>query len=257
MESRERVLITSLVHMADTLVADYDPVELAQELVDVLVRLLPVQAAGVMLADHLDRLEVLATTSEATRLLELFQIQAAAGPCVEAYHSGQRVLVPELGAEHARWPAFCDRARADGWSSVYALPMRLRENRIGAINLFATGSDERPDENDLAVARALADVATIGIVHARMLADSVTVSAQLQGALNSRVIIEQAKGVLSEHGGVDMDEAFAVLRAYARATNIRLLDLARAIIERTADVTAVLAHPTGGKPDRGDPSARA
>ncbi|MGY2062251.1 GAF and ANTAR domain-containing protein, partial [Nocardia gipuzkoensis] len=201
--------------------------------------------------DHRDRLQVLASTSEATRLLEVFQIQADAGPCLSAYRSGQPVLVPELAAQRSRWPAFTDRAREDGWTSVYALPMRLREERIGAINLFAPEGPEGPEgperlsTEDIAVAQALADVATIGILHARVLADSLSVSAQLQGALNSRVIIEQAKGMLAEQGQLSMDAAFIALRSHARATNTRMLDLARTVIDHTADTTAILAHHPG------------
>ncbi|MFB7719746.1 ANTAR domain-containing protein [Nocardia sp. NPDC056100] len=241
MATRERVLIAALVRMADSMVADYDPIELAQELVEVVVELLPVDAAGVMLADHLDQLQVLASSSEAVRLLELLQVESGAGPCLGAFESGQPILVPELAIDHERWPVFDDRARADGWASVYALPLRLRSDRIGALNMFARARPEPLGEDDIAVAQALADVTTIGILHARVLADSVLVSAQLQAALNSRVVIEQAKGMLAEQGGFGMDGAFAALRAYSRASNTRMLDLARAVIDRTADTAAILA----------------
>ncbi|PXX71614.1 GAF domain-containing protein [Nocardia tenerifensis] len=238
--------------MADSLVADYDPVELAQELVEVVVEVLPVGAAGVMLADHAGRLQVLASTSEETRLLELFQIQSAAGPCLAAYAEGHQVLVPDLDEQRRRWPNFTDRARAEGWTSVYALPMRLRQERIGALNLFAAAGPDRLSATDTAVAQALADATTIGILHARVLADSVSVAAQLQGALNSRTVIEQAKGVLAERGGLEMDSAFEFLRAYARAHTIRMLDLARAVIDGTADTAAILADHDRTVPKRRD-----
>ncbi|GAB0105100.1 GAF and ANTAR domain-containing protein [Nocardia sp. JMUB6875] len=241
MTARERVLISAFVHLADSLVADYDPVELAQEIVDVLGELLPGTASGVLLADQLERLQVLASTSEATRLLELFQIQSDSGPCVSAYRTGRPVRIEGLAAERDRWVEFTDHASAQGWHAVYALPMRLREERIGAINLFAPGPGGLGDD-DIAIAQAITDVATIGIVHARALADTLAVSAQLQGALNSRLAIEQAKGMLAEQAHLDMDTAFTALRAYARATNTRLIDLARTVIDRTADTTAILAH---------------
>ncbi|MCP9623279.1 GAF and ANTAR domain-containing protein [Nocardia otitidiscaviarum] len=245
MASRESKLLTALVRMADSLVEGYDPIEIAQQLVDVIVEVLPVDTAGSMLADHRGRLHVLASTSEATRLLELFQIQSDAGPCLTAYQEGVPVLVPDLGAQRERWPAFADRARAEGWASVYALPMRLRTDRIGAINLFASPRTGQVGTADITAAQSLADVATIGILHARTLADSVSVSAQLQRALNSRVVIEQAKGMLAEQGHVTLDAAFAALRTYARNTNTRILDLAMAVIDYRVDMTTIITHRPG------------
>ncbi|WP_327145489.1 GAF and ANTAR domain-containing protein [Nocardia sp. NBC_01327] len=241
MTGRERALIAAFVQLADTLVANYDPVELAQELVDAAVALLPVTAGGVLLVDYRDQLQVLSSTSEGARLLELFELQSRAGPCLTAFRTGRAVLVEDLDHDQGRWPAFARRAREDGVRSVYALPMRLREERIGALNLFAT-SPGRLDEDQVAIAQALADVATIGILHARVLADHLTVAAHLQGALNTRVVIEQAKGLLAERGGLDMDAAFQALRAHARHTNTRLADLARAVITREVDATAVLTR---------------
>ncbi|MBF6173749.1 GAF and ANTAR domain-containing protein [Nocardia blacklockiae] len=236
MAGRERVLIAAFVRLADSLVADYDPVELAQEIVDVLGELLPGTSCAVLLADHLDRLQVLSSASESTRLLELFQIQADSGPCLTAYKEGRAVRIEDLTAERARWPVFTDHVRAEGWAAMYALPMRLRDDRIGVINLFAPRPRYLGDD-DVALAQAIADVATIGILHARALADSLEVSAQLQGALNSRLVIEQAD--------INMDAAFAALRNHARATNTRLIDLARTVIDHTADTAAILArrHP--------------
>ncbi|MVU78173.1 ANTAR domain-containing protein [Nocardia sp. ET3-3] len=242
MPHRERVLIQALVRMADSLVEGYDPVDMAQELVEVVVDLLPIDAASVMLADHRDRLQVLATNSEETRLLELFQLQAEVGPGVSAFESAEPILIRALAEARDRWPAFTDRAHAEGWGSVYALPMRLRAQRVGVVNLFAVDRPDRLSDRDIALAQALADVATIGILHARVLADTLSVSAQLQAALNSRIVIEQAKGMLAEEARIGMDSAFNALRTYARDTNTRMVDLARAVIDRTADTTAILAR---------------
>lgn len=239
MASREGALTTALVRLVDTLVADYDPVELTQELVDTSVELLGADAAGLLLADGHGTLQVLASTSEETRLLELLQIEAAAGPCLQAYRTGEQVLITDLEVDTGRWPAFADHARQLGFRGVCALPMRLRSERIGALNLFSTGSHAlTPD--DLRIAQALADFATIGILHARILADSLTVNEQLNMALNSRVIIEQAKGMLAEYSNLDMDTAFGRLRGFARDHNYRLADIAQAVVDRTADMDIVL-----------------
>ncbi|WP_280267503.1 GAF and ANTAR domain-containing protein [Nocardia wallacei] len=244
MAGRETALTAALVRLVDTLVADYDPVDLTQELVDTSVDLLHADAAGLLLADGRGELQVLASTSEEMRLLELLQIQAAAGPCLQAFRTGEQVLVEDLDAVGDRWPQFVEYALRQGFRGVCALPMRLRADRIGALNLFTT----RPGTlgaDDLHIAQALADVATIGILHARILADSLAVNEQLNRALNSRVVIEQAKGMLAERGNLDMDMAFQRLRKYARDTNHRLAELALAVVERTVelDTIVVAARP--------------
>jgi ANTAR domain/GAF domain len=233
MDNREVALVRTFVALADTLVDDYDVVEFAQELVEDCVSLLDADAAGMLLADPRGGLQVLASTSEQTRMLELLQIQSDAGPCLQAYGTGQQVLVDDLASNTARWPEFAARARAEGFSAVFAIPLRLRSERIGAINLFRK-QQAMMAESDLLVAQALADVASIGILHQRVLTHGALVNSQLQTALNSRIVIEQAKGVLAERLGIDMAEAFVKLRSMARNTNRHLSDVAREVIEHAA-----------------------
>lgn len=227
--------------LADTLIDDYDAVELAQQLIDNSMVLLPITAAGILIGDIRGELHVFASSSEETRLLEILQIEADSGPCLLAYRTGQQVLVPDLATDTERWPEFADRAATYGYRSVCALPLRLREERIGALNLFRDDvAGLRPA--DIAVGQALADVAAIGIVHQRILTQADLINQQLQTALNTRVVIEQAKGVLAQLGGVDMEQAFAMLRAYARRSRQRLADVAQAVVEQRADTAAILGE---------------
>ena len=234
MDGRERPLVQAFVALADTLVDDYDMVEFAQQLVESCVALLDADAAGLLLDDLRGGLQVLAATSEQTRLLDLLQIQSDAGPCLQAYRTGQQVLVEDLRSENTQWPEFAARASAEGFGAVYAIPLRLRTERIGALNLFRTQPVMMGD-SDLLVAQALADVATIGILHQRVLTRGALVNSQLQTALNSRIVIEQAKGVLAERQGLDMEQAFVHLRTMARNTNRHLSDVAREVIERSSE----------------------
>ncbi|MFI6172929.1 GAF and ANTAR domain-containing protein [Nocardia sp. NPDC051052] len=237
--SRERRLVEAFVQLADSLVEDYDPVDVVQELLDRAVDLLPVDTAAVLLAGQDGELKVLASTSEATRWLELLQIQAQDGPCVQSYRHGERVIVEDLEEARDRWPAFAKQALLDGFQSVYALPLRLRMDRVGALNLFSAGA-EQLTEDALHIGQALADIASIAILQARLLADHKTVNGQLELALQSRVVIEQAKGMLAAHGDLDPEAAFDALRGYARRTRGRLPDLARAVVDRTIDASKIL-----------------
>jgi hypothetical protein len=229
MDRYER-LAHAFVGLADSLVADYDVVELAQQLIDSSMTLLPVAAAGIMLGDATGELHVFASSSEETRLLELLQVEADMGPCLQAYRTGSAVLVDDLAVDPARWPAFASRAAEYNFRSASALPLRLRDERVGALNLFRDEVGALPP-TDVAVGQALADVATIGILHQRIMTRSELVNQQLQTALNSRVVIEQAKGVLAERGGITMDDAFNLLRAHARRTQQRLADMARGVVD--------------------------
>jgi GAF domain-containing protein len=242
MDRYER-LANAFVSLADTLVADYDVIELAQQLIDSTMTLLPIDAAGILLGDAKGELHVFASSSEQTRLLELLQVEADVGPCLEAYRSGHPVMAADLMADKDKWPAFAERADEYGLSAVTALPLRLRNERIGALNLFRTQTGLM-DAADVAVAQALADVATIGILHQRVLTQSELVNQQLQTALNTRLIIEQAKGVLAERGAMDMDRAFNVLRSHARKNNRKLADLARDVVNG-ADTSDILEMKSG------------
>ena len=236
---RERSLVEAFVALADTLVDDFDAVDLMQTLVEESVGLLAVDAAGLVLADQSGALQVLASSTERTRILELFQVENQHGPCVECFRSGHQILVPDVATEVERWPSFVGEAKRYGFRSVHALPLRLREQTIGAMNLFR-GEAGPLSAEDVRVGQALADVATIGILQDRAIQRTEAVAEQLQAALDSRVIIEQAKGVLADRGRLDMDAAFARLRAYARSNSQRLSEIARGVVEGTVDAAAIL-----------------
>jgi GAF domain-containing protein len=224
------------VVLADTLVADFDVADLLDLLVRTCVDVLGATAAGLLLSDHQGVLRVAASSSEATALLEAFQLQAEEGPCLDAFHT-RRPVVADLTANDSPWPTFAGFAVSQGLRGVSAIPMRLREQSIGALNLFY---DQHRPEIDLRVAQALADVATIGILHQQGARAGDVVIEQLQAALNSRVIIEQAKGVLAATGHIDMDMAFQQLRRYARDHNAKLSLLAGEIAAGTLQPVAVI-----------------
>lgn len=219
------------VEMADTLVADFDVIDFLHVLTERCVQLLGISAAGLLLTDQQDALQVVAASSEQTRLLELFQLQTDQGPCVDCFRSGVPVSVADLTVGD-RWPAFTEAAAAVGFRAVHALPMRLRAEIIGALNFFDTNAGEL-DAGLLRIGQALADVATIGILQQRAIRRRDVLTEQLQTALNTRVLIEQAKGVLAERLQIDVDEAFTLLRHSARSQNRRLSELAQAIVDGT------------------------
>jgi GAF domain-containing protein len=221
--------VSTLVELADTLVADFDVVELLSLLADRCVEVLDVGAAGLMLVAPDGDLRVMASSSEAMRFLELFELQAQEGPCLDCYRSGQQVVNQDLATVNGRWPRFAPEALAAGFRSVHALPMRLRGSVIGALNLFHAEAGEMTSA-DVDAAQALADVATIAILQHRATLEAQVVNQQLQHALNSRIVLEQAKGMVAERAGLDMEQAFTALRTYARNHNLRLVDVAEAVI---------------------------
>jgi transcriptional regulator with GAF, ATPase, and Fis domain len=227
-----QLLSDTFVELTDTMVAGFDVIDFMHVLTDRSVQLLEVDAAGLLLADPRGELRVVAASSEVARLIELFQIQNDEGPCLDCFRSGQAVHVPDLAAATERWPRFAPAAVQAGFTAVQALPMRLREQVIGALNLFRASAGTFADA-DIRIGQALADVATIGLLHERSMRRSDTLNEQLQAALNSRVVIEQAKGKLAERLGVDMDQAFNLLRDFARARNRRLSELAQAFVDGT------------------------
>jgi transcriptional regulator with GAF, ATPase, and Fis domain len=241
------LLSDTFVELTDTMVAGFDVIDFLHVLTDRSVQLLDVSAAGLLLADPRGELRVVAASSEAARLLELFQIQNDEGPCLDCFRSGQPVQVADLAAEVRRWPRFAPAAGQAGFAAVQALPMRLREQVIGALNLFRAGAGAF-DPADIRVGQALADVATISLLHERNVRHSDTVNEQLQTALNSRVIIEQAKGKLAERLSLDMDQAFNLLRDYARTSNRRLSDLAQAFVNGTDALTGLTAGKAQPRP---------
>jgi GAF domain-containing protein len=235
----------AFVALADTLVDDYDIIDLLDRLVQYSVDLLAADAAGIVLGDGRGELRVVAASSDDAQTMELLQLQAEEGPCMDCFSSGAAVSVPDLTDAAARWPAFVPAvARSGAYRSVHALPLRLRRQAVGALNLFHHVPGPLP-EADLALGQALADVATIGILQERALRHSEVVSEQLQTALDARVVIEQAKGVIAQGLGLDMDTSFDLLRRYARNNNLRLAELANRMATREFDPSAILPPHAG------------
>ena len=229
----------TMVYLADSLVEDFDVLDLADRMVRAATTLIGAAEAGMMLDDQRGRLRVLLASTEETRLLELLELETEEGPCPEAFATGNIVEVPRLADRADQWPSFVESATALGFTAAYPLPTRLRDSVIGAMNLFCTGGRALSSE-EVQMGRALTSMATIGIINHRVLRRRELVAEQLQSALNSRVIIEQAKGVVAERAGVSMGEAFELLRAESRRSNRPLAELARGI------ATGELPAPTGG-----------
>ena len=225
------------IELTDTLVVDFDIIEFLDRLAGRCAEVLDVTACGILLVDHNGRLNLVAASTEQARLLELSQLQNSEGPCLDAFHTGRPVLRADLTDGEGRWPRFSAAAVEAGFTAVHALPMRLRSETLGAVNLFsATSGPLAPDTVELG--QALADAATIGIVHQRALARQEIVAEQLQSALNSRIVIEQAKGFLTHRLGVSVEDAFAALRDYARSRNRKLTEVAADVIEGRVDLSA-------------------
>jgi transcriptional regulator with GAF, ATPase, and Fis domain len=229
MRTRESHLLDTVAALADSLVADFDVVDLLQLLVDECTVLFDASAAGILLVSSAGGLEVIVSTNERSELIGLMQLRAGEGPCVEAATSGRVVTVPDLDRVSDRWPAFAADARQSGFASLHAIPMRLRDSTIGSLNLFRDRVGEL-NEPDAVAARTLTDIATISLLQHRLVEESAIAQAQLQRALDSRVVIEQAKGFLAQRNGLDMDAAFRVLRAHARSTHTRLADVAADVV---------------------------
>ncbi len=218
------------VGVADTLVADFDVIEFLHGVATHATEMTGAAAAGLMLADLDGGLHYMGASNESARVLELFQIQHEEGPCLDCYRTGRAVTVADLTTASSRWPAFAERALASGVTSVHAFPMRLRDQVIGALNVF--GREPRALEPDEArVVQALADLATIAIIQERLVRQAEILTEQLQFALNSRVVIEQAKGAVARSLGVSVEDAFDLMRAHARHRRIRLTELAHDIVD--------------------------
>lgn len=235
---REALLARTLVELADTLVDEFDVVDLLTLLADRCVDALDVAAAGIMLAGPDGALRVMASSSEAMRVLELFEVQSQEGPCLDCYRTGEPVLNQDLATAASRWPRFAAEAAEDGFQSVQALPLRLRGTVIGALNLFHTDTGAM-EQADVDVAQAFADIATIAILQHRAVREGQVVNEQLNHALNSRVVIEQAKGMVAERQGLDMEQSFSMLRDHARKHNLRLAELAADVISGTMAASAL------------------
>ncbi|QYN39378.1 GAF and ANTAR domain-containing protein [Pseudonocardia sp. DSM 110487] len=245
---RERSVSHAFVVLADTMVAEYDAIDLLDRLIGFCVELLPADAAGIVLGDARRELRVVAASSEAAELMELLQLQSDEGPCLDCFQTVAPVSIADLAGAADRWPRFAAAVAERGqFRAVHALPLRLRGQAIGALNLFDREPGSLPD-SDLALGQALADVATIGILQERAIRRAEVVNEQLQTALTSRVTIEQAKGVLSQHFGDDVEVAFDRLRHYARSRNAKLAHIAAQVVRRELDPTAFNLLP--GSPGR-------
>lgn len=240
--AQEDLVGRTFVELADTLVEGYDPLVFLHHLAERCVEVLGVAEAGLVLVDPRGQLQALASSSERMRLIELIEVQRQDGPCLDCWRNGEAVAEDHLADATQRWPHFAPAALEAGFASAYAVPMRLRDERLGALNLFANETTGLIAA-DQVLAQALADVATIGILHERFIARREEVSEQLQVAFNTRVILEQAKGVVAEAGGLDMDAAFALLRGYARHHNLLLSEVARRVIDREIVADALVIQP--------------
>ncbi|SMC94828.1 GAF and ANTAR domain-containing protein [Lentzea albidocapillata] len=231
----DRRIARTFVELADTLVLGFDAIDFLHTLTDRCVDLLDVDAVGILLADQRGALNLVAASTEQARMLELFQLQDEEGPCLDCFHTGQPVACADLTTEPQRWPRFTVAAREQGFSAVHAVPMRLREQTVGALNLFRTAPGDIPADA-IELAQSFANVATISILQFRALRHSEMVTEQLQNALNSRTIIEQAKGILTERLQIGVADAFSLMRTYARNSNQLLSDVAAQVIARSPEV---------------------
>ncbi|WP_082473698.1 GAF and ANTAR domain-containing protein [Curtobacterium sp. Leaf261] len=234
-QTREHRLVDTFVRLTDTLVADYDVVDLLQRLVDEATELFDAQAAGILLANDDHVLEVVASTSERSNFIGLLQLTSGEGPCVEAFTTGRAVSVVDTAEMQRRWPVFAEASRESGYASVHSIPLRLRDATLGSMNLFRE-TEGALNEEDARAAQALTDVATISILQQRVLEHATVAQEQLQRALDSRVVIEQAKGFLAHTRQVDMDEAFRILRGHARSNRLPLGDVARAVVSHELEL---------------------
>ena len=241
--ARDQRLLETFVDLADTLVEDFDVVDFLHTLVSRCVRSLDVEAAAVMLLDEHGRLHVAAASADSARLLELLGLQADAGPCADCCRGGTAVVNADLSARPERWPDWARTARAAGFATVSALPLRLRGTVVGALTLFCAEGRALPEEH-VRAAQAMADVASVGILTHRAIPEAGLLAAQVEHTLSSRAVIEQAKGVLAERRRITMDTAFTVLRDYARRNDRRLSDVARDVVGGAWTLPDQLENPS-------------
>ena len=246
-QNREEWLADTLVMLADTLVTEFDVVEFLSALCERMAELLDAAEVGLMMAAPQGRLQVMAATTERMRMTDLFELQSNEGPCLDCYQSGSPLLNVSLEDPEAttRWPTFTPMARATGFQMVHAVPMQLRDQVIGAANICHS-SRVRITPHDAHLAQALVDAATIGVLQERAIDHGTVLAEQLQHALDTRVIIEQAKGVVAEQANVDMSTAFEMLRSHARANRMRLAKVAERVIDRTLSVNLLRREASAG-----------
>jgi hypothetical protein len=231
---READVVATLLRLGDTMVQGYDQLELLRDLAESSVRILDGDTAGVSLSTG-EHLGFVVATSEAMDIIELFQMERQQGPCMDAFRSGEVVHTDDIETDRSRWPLWAPKALSLGFRSADAFPMRLHDTTIGALNVYAP-TVRGLDDRDITLGTALANMATIGIVHEGSARRQALVQEQLQQALDSRVIIEQAKGVLAQRHGLTPDDAFARLRHHARSTNEKLATVARLVVHEQLDL---------------------
>lgn len=242
--TREQRIIETFVELANTMVEEFDVVEFLHRLAARCVELLDCTEVGLLLVDAGGELRVMASSSERSEALDLLQSQNEQGPCFECYHTGEPVFSEDLTADAGRWPIFAPMAVDKGFRSVQAVPMRVRGETVGALNLFRAAVGHMA-ESDMPLGQGMADIAAVALLQERAVREARSVVEQLQGALSSRVIIEQAKGVLAERADIGVDAAFARLRAHARTHNRRLSDVARELIDGDLDAGALASDARG------------
>lgn len=234
---RQALTAVTFVEIVDTLVGDFDVIDVLTTLTSRCVELLEAAAAGILLADGAGHLRVIGASTEQINLLELFQIQNDEGPCLDCYRSGKVILDVDL-RELSPWPNFAAETVEAGFAAVCAVPLRLRDTILGCLNLFMV--DAIPlSKTDIALAQALADVASIAIIQDQATREAAKREGHLQHALTSRIAIEQAKGMVAERSRVDMDEAFTRLRSYSRNHNIGLTEVAEALVSGTLAIESL------------------
>ena len=250
-ETTQTLTATTFVEIVDALVGDFDVIDVLTRLTARCVELLDAAAAGILLADSDGQLCVVGASTEQIHLLELFQIQNDEGPCLDCYQTGEVVLHSDLDAAPP-WPAFAAECTKAGYRSVCAVPLRHRAHTLGCLNLFMSEPGGLTDQ-DIALAQALADVASITIVQDQAIRDAAIREGHLQHALTSRIAIEQAKGMLAERNNIDMNEAFSRLRSYARSNNLGLTNVAEAIVGGTIAVDTITTRqpPRPSSPSHG------
>lgn len=240
-ETREREIISAFVEMSNELVDDYDVVDVLTQLTGHCAHLLDASAAGLLLADRRGVLHLAASSSHRIEHLEIFQLQRDEGPCLDCYRDGRQVLVADLAEEGQRWPQFARAGQDLGFRSVHALPMRLTGETLGALGVFGDEPGTL-DTDDLALAQALLHVASVALVNERSATDRAIVNSQLQNALTSRIVVEQAKGALAQAGDLDMEDAFNVLRRYSRDHGIKLSVVANQVVDRDLKYAVLIEH---------------
>ena len=244
--ARQRLITEAFVGLADTLVDGYDVVDLMLTLGERCVELLEVDAAGIILRDTRDRLVAVASTSQGAEVSELFAIQNSEGPCQQCVQTGERVVNVVIAESSRRWPNFMAMAAEHGFVATHAFPLRLRSDVVGALNLFCRAPTTLSDE-DVGLAQGLADIATIGLLQQRTVIHHEGISGQLQSALNSRIIIEQAKGTIAERAGIQVEAALQLMRTYSRRERRLLRETAEGVMAGELDIGHL--RGTSSQPD--------